>query len=198
MNEPILLVRVVAADDGRVGVLSPGVGWWSAHPHPGALLGPGSRVGLLASLHRRFALVLPDGTAGRTVGTLPRKWSVPVEYGEVLFELAPVDPNDEASTRGGAGALGHPADADLPEGSWAVVSPTDGFFYRRPSPGAEPFVEVGSRIRSGDPLGLVEVMKTFNQILYGDPGFPEEGEVVAIRVGDAEEVRAGQVLMVVR
>jgi biotin carboxyl carrier protein len=198
VNEPILLVRVVAANDGRFRVLSPGVGWWSAHPHPGALVGPGSQVGLFASLHKRFALVLPDPTAGRTVGALPRKWSVPVEYGQVLFELAPVDPNDEAGTRGGAGALGRPADADLPEGGRAVVSPTDGFFYRRPSPGAEPFVEVGTRVRLGDPLGLVEVMKTFNQILFGGPGFPDEAEVVAIRVGDAEEVRAGQVLMVVR
>jgi acetyl-CoA carboxylase biotin carboxyl carrier protein len=155
-------------------------------------------VGLFSSLHRRFALVLPEGTAGRTVGALPRKRSVPVEYGEVLFELAPVDPNDEAGAPVAAAALGRPADADLPEGTWAVVSPTDGFFYRRPSPGAEPFVEVGTRVQSGDPLGLVEVMKTFNQILYGGPGFPDDAEVVAIRAGDAEEVLAGQVLMVVR
>ena len=198
MNEPIVLVRVVPGDDGRVRILSPGVGWWSAHPHPGALVGPGSPVGRFSSLHRRFALVLPEGTAGQTVGTLPRKRSVAVEYGEVLFELAPVDPNDEAGARGAAAALGHPSNADLPEGTWAVVSPTDGFFYRRSSPGAEPFVEVGSRVQAGDPLGLVEVMKTFNQILYGGPGFPEDAEVVEVRAGDAEEVRAGQILMVVR
>ena len=59
-------------------------------------------------------------------------------------------------------------------------------------------VEVGSRVQAGDPLGLVEVMKTFNQILYGGPGFPEDAEVVEVRAGDAEEVRAGQILMVVR
>jgi acetyl-CoA carboxylase biotin carboxyl carrier protein len=155
-------------------------------------------VGLFTSLHRRFALVLPEGTAGRIVGALPRKRSVAVEYGEVLFELAPVDASDEAGAPGAAAALGHPSDADLPEGTRAVVSPTDGFFYRRPSPGAEPFVEVGSRVQAGDPVGLVEVMKTFNQILYGGPGFPEGGEVVEVRAGDAEEVRAGQVLIVVR
>jgi len=198
VNEPIVLVRVVETEEGRVRVLSPGVGWWSAHPHPGALLGPGSRVGIFSSLHRRSVLVLPDGTAGRTVGNLPRKRSVAVEFGEALFELAPVDPNDEAGVGGAAATLGHPSDADLPEGTRAVVSPTDGFFYRRPSPGAAPFVEVGSRIVNGDPLGLVEVMKTFNQIVYGGPGFPDEAEVVEIRADDAEEVRAGRILLVVR
>ncbi len=41
-------------------------------------------------------------------------------------------------------------------------------------------------------------MKTFNQILYEGPGFPDQAEVIEIRVRDAEEVRAGQVLIVVR
>ena len=79
-----------------------------------------------------------------------------------------------------------------------MVSPTDGTFYRGPAPGTRPFVEPGSRVRAGQPLGLVEVMKTFNQIPYGGPGLPEEAEVVEIRCGDAEEVHAGQVLMFVR
>ena len=41
-------------------------------------------------------------------------------------------------------------------------------------------------------------MKTFNQIVYGGGGFPEEATVVEVRCGDAEEVAAGQVLVVVR
>ena len=54
------------------------------------------------------------------------------------------------------------------------------------------------RVRRGDAVGLVEVMKTFNQILYQGPGFPDQAEVVEVRLQDAEEVRAGQVLVVVR
>ena len=47
-------------------------------------------------------------------------------------------------------------------------------------------------------LPLLEVMKTFNQIGYGGAGFPEDAEVVEVRVADRDEVRAGQVLVVVR
>jgi biotin carboxyl carrier protein len=46
------------------------------------------------------------------------------------------------------------------------VAPTNGVFYGRPAPDAEPFVRVGERIAIGQPIGLIEVMKTFNQILF--------------------------------
>jgi acetyl-CoA carboxylase biotin carboxyl carrier protein len=78
-----------------------------------------------------------------------------------------------------------------------VVSPSDGVFYRKPSPDAPAFVEVGASVSAGQAVGLVEVMKTFNQILYGGPGFPEPATVVEIRADDTAEVRAGQVLLVV-
>ena len=47
-------------------------------------------------------------------------------------------------------------------------------------------------------MGLVEVMKTFNQILYDGPGFADQAEVLEIRCEDAQEVHAGEVLIVVR
>ena len=47
-------------------------------------------------------------------------------------------------------------------------------------------------------MGLVEVMKTFNQIQYGWPGLPDEAEVIEIRVEEGAEIRAGQILVVVR
>jgi len=199
VSEPILLARVERGENGRVQVLSPGVGWWWPPPHPGALVGPGTRIGTLQRLGRRFALVLPDGAAGRLMGPLQRDRAIPVEYGQPLFELASVQAAGDAEVvAADAATLGHPSAAGLPAGTWAVVSPTDGIFYRRPAPGAHPFVEPGARVRTGQPLGLVEVMKTFNPIVYGGPGFPEEADVVEVRCVDAEEVRAGQVLVVVR
>ncbi len=198
MNEPILVARVGGSPNGRILVLAPLVGTWTEHPHTGALVGPGSRIGLLSHLTKRFALVLPEGAAGRVAHGLPRDRAVAVEYGQVLFELAAVEAVEGQALSEDAGTLGRPPGADLPPGTWAVLSPTDGVFYRRPSPAAAPFVEEGSRVRSGDPIGLVEVMKTFNQIAYGGPGFPEEAQVVEIRRTDAEEVRAGDVLLVVR
>jgi len=198
MNEPILMAKVEAGEDGRTVVLSPLVGTWTDHPHPGALLGPGSRIGFVARLTHRFALVLPEGTAGQVVAGLPRDRAVAVEHGQTLFELAPLDTAGRQALSMEDSAPGRAAHAGLTPGTWAVVSPTDGVFYRRPSPESPPFVELGSRVRTGDPVGLVEVMKTFNQIIYGGPGLPEEVVVVEVRRNDAEEVGAGEILLVVR
>jgi biotin carboxyl carrier protein len=199
MNEPILLARIERGEDGRARVLSPGVGWWSHHPQAGALLGPGSRIGTFQRLAQGFAMLLPEGAAGRVTGPLPRDLGIPLEYGQLLFELTPVLAAGDAEAAAGHGAvIGHPAATGLAPGTWAVVSPTDGIFYRRAAPGARPFVECGARIHTGQPLGLVEVMKTFHPIVYGGPGFPEAADVLEVRCGDAEEVRAGQVLVVVR
>lgn len=45
-----------------------------------------------------------------------------------------------------------------------VISPIVGTFYRAPNPGAEPFVQVGSRVSVGDVLCIVEAMKLMNSI----------------------------------
>lgn len=191
------MVRVDAGPDGRFVVRSPQVGHWSHHPHPGALMGPGSGVGFLEHLNRRYALVLPDGAAGRLVGEVPKDRLVAVEFGEALFELAPLRADDSAGLEAEARAAGH-LNTGLAAGHHAVVAPTDGVYYRRSAPGARPFVEPGDRVVLGSPLGLIEVMKTFNQIVYGGPGLPEEAEVVEVRAAEAADVRAGQVLIVVR
>lgn len=199
MNEPILLGTVRQEDDGALCVLSPCVGWWSEIPHHGALLGPGSPIGRLYQLNRRFRLVLPDGASGRVTDGLPNQRVTPLEFGQLLFRLAPVRADglgDLASDE--QAALGHPVGLNLPPGTRAILSPTDGVFYRKSAPEVPPFVEVGQRIHVGQAIGLVEVMKTFNQILYEGPGFPDQAEVVDIRAQDAEEVRSGQVLVVVR
>ena len=198
MEEPILVAKVERDDDGTLRVLAPKLGFWSEHPHAGAFLGPGSRAGTIRHLNRRFVVVLPDGTAGRVTAGLPPDRAVAVEYAQTLFVMSPVVGESALAVEADGSTVGHPAGVGLSEGTRAVVSPTDGVFYRGPSPGAPAFTEAGREIRSGDPVGLVEVMKTFNQILYGGPGFPERATVVEVRCGDAEEVRAGKVLVVVR
>jgi acetyl-CoA carboxylase biotin carboxyl carrier protein len=71
-----------------------------------------------------------------------------------------------------------------------IVSPLPGTFYRRPSPDAAPFVEAGTPVESGTVVGLVEVMKQFNDVEAGIAG-----RVIEILVDDGEPVDAGQVLM---
>ncbi|MGA3248152.1 MAG: acetyl-CoA carboxylase [Paraburkholderia sp.] len=71
-----------------------------------------------------------------------------------------------------------------------VVSPLPGTFYRRASPDAPPYVEVGASIEDGTVVGLVEVMKQFS-----DVETTVAGKVTEILVDDGEPVDAGQILM---
>ena len=73
----------------------------------------------------------------------------------------------------------------------AVKSPMVGTAYLRPSPDAKPFIEVGSTVKAGDKLLLVEAMKTFNDIVA-----PRAGKVVMILVSDGSPVEYGQPLVV--
>jgi len=46
----------------------------------------------------------------------------------------------------------------------AIVAPLTGIFYRSPSPQTPAFVQIGSKVASGDVIGLIEAMKLFNEI----------------------------------
>lgn len=75
-------------------------------------------------------------------------------------------------------------------GNWIeVTSPMVGTFYRAPAPDAPSYVEVGSSVRAGDTLCIIEAMKLMNE-LPSDAA----GKIVEICVEDAEPVEYGQVL----
>jgi acetyl-CoA carboxylase biotin carboxyl carrier protein len=88
----------------------------------------------------------------------------------------------------GSAAPAPPA-ADLPG---AVKSPMVGTAYLRASPETKPFVEIGSIVKVGDKLLLVEAMKTFNDIVA-----TRAGKVVSILVEDGSPVEYDQPLMIV-
>ncbi|NVJ51902.1 MAG: acetyl-CoA carboxylase biotin carboxyl carrier protein [Gammaproteobacteria bacterium] len=73
-----------------------------------------------------------------------------------------------------------------------IKSPMVGTFYRSPSPGAKPFVEVGDTVNKGDTLCIVEAMKMMNHIES-----EVSGTVKAILVEDAEPVEFDEVLFVI-
>jgi acetyl-CoA carboxylase biotin carboxyl carrier protein len=73
-----------------------------------------------------------------------------------------------------------------------VPSPMVGTAYRKPSPDAKSFVEIGSRVEIGDKLLLIEAMKTFNDIAA-----PRAGTVTAIFVEDGQPVEYGEPLLVI-
>ena len=74
----------------------------------------------------------------------------------------------------------------------AVLSPMVGTAYRKPSPEAKSFVEIGSKVQAGDKVLLVEAMKTFNEIVA-----PRAGTVTAIFVEDGTPVEYGEPLLVI-
>jgi acetyl-CoA carboxylase biotin carboxyl carrier protein len=73
-----------------------------------------------------------------------------------------------------------------------VVAPMIGTFYRAPSPEGAPFVEIGSAVRKGQPLCLIEVMKLFTTIAT-----EHDGRVVQIGAQNGELVEYGRVLFVI-
>ena len=67
-----------------------------------------------------------------------------------------------------------------------------GTAYRAAEPTAKPFVDIGSVVKAGDPLLIVEAMKTMNQI----PS-PHAGTVLAILFDDGQPVEYGEPLVIV-
>lgn len=75
-------------------------------------------------------------------------------------------------------------------GGKVVNSPMVGTFYRAPSPSSPPFVEVGSQVKAGDVVCIVEAMKMMNQIESEHTGTVEE-----ILVADGDPVEFDQPLI---
>lgn len=82
--------------------------------------------------------------------------------------------------------------ADIGAHPGAVRSPMVGTAYRRPSPGSNAFVEIGSVVKVGEKLLLVEAMKTFNEIVA-----PRAGTVTHIMIEDGQPVEYGEPLIVI-
>ncbi|MDP2620098.1 MAG: acetyl-CoA carboxylase biotin carboxyl carrier protein, partial [Hyphomicrobiales bacterium] len=85
-----------------------------------------------------------------------------------------------------------PAPEDLSKHPGVVASPMVGTAYRAPEPGAAPFVEVGSKVKAGQTLLIVEAMKTMNPI----PA-PKAGTVAAILITDGHPVEYGEPLLII-
>ena len=72
-----------------------------------------------------------------------------------------------------------------------VKAQMPGTFYRRPDPESDPYVEEGDEVSAGDTIGLIEVMKNFNEITV-----EEDGKISKFLVENEDPVDAGQDLVV--
>jgi acetyl-CoA carboxylase biotin carboxyl carrier protein len=91
----------------------------------------------------------------------------------------------------GSPASTHPVDADIE--LEVVKSPIVGTFYRSPEPGAPSFVDIGTTVKKGQVLCIIEAMKLMNEI---DSEY--DGEIVNIYVENGQSVQYGERLFAIR
>lgn len=106
----------------------------------------------------------------------------------VSYQAAPA----AAPVAAAAPVVAAAAPADISKHPGAVPSPMVGTAYRASEPGAKPFVDVGSKVKVGDTLIIIEAMKTMNQI----PS-TRAGTVTQILVEDGQPVEFGEPLVII-
>ncbi|MDH3563833.1 MAG: acetyl-CoA carboxylase biotin carboxyl carrier protein, partial [Gammaproteobacteria bacterium] len=90
-----------------------------------------------------------------------------------------------------APAEGAPVPAAAPAGH-AVASPMVGTFYRSSTPGAAPFVDIGSQVNVGDTLCIIEAMKMMNEIESD-----KAGVIKSILKENGQPVEYGEALFII-
>lgn len=116
----------------------------------------------------------PDGT----------NWQPPMHQPQA----APAAPPSQAPSPSDETA----ADAAPAFKGQTVNSPMVGTFYRSPAPGSKSFVEIGSSVKKGETICIVEAMKMMNQIEAD-----QDGVIEAFLVDDGEPVEFDQPLLVI-
>jgi biotin carboxyl carrier protein len=180
---------LVSDANGERVLRSPDVGWFTLALPRGALVAPGETAGVLTRLGTSFDLRVPTAAHGVIVSDPPDLVRKPVGYGDVLYRFAPLE---------AAHAQQSPSRPTPAASTAALVlrAPQSGRFYHRPAPGEEPFVAIGAIVKDGQPVGMIEVMKTFSHVTWrATRDLPARARVVALSVADGADVKAGDVLL---
>lgn len=111
--------------------------------------------------------------------------------GTVTMTQAPIAAPAVAAPAAAAPAAA-PEPSPPPIRGQQVTAPMVGTFYSGPAPGSKPFVEIGTEVKPGDTLCVIEAMKMMNQI---ESEFA--GRVVSILVENGSPVEFGQPLFVI-
>ncbi len=125
----------------------------------------------------RLSRLQPAGAAA-----IPQVMALPAASAAVPASAPAATPTPSAAA---------PAEPGLPPGN-VVRAPMVGTFYAAATPGAAPFVKVGQQVKVGDPLGVIEAMKMFNQIEA-----EIAGTVVAVVAENGQAVEFDQPLFVI-
>lgn len=138
----------------------------------------------------------PDGSAVELErGGAAQPVAVPISVPAMPAAAAPAPvPEQPAPSPAGAAtpstALTEAASMPAPASAREIAAPMVGVFYAAPAPDAEPFVAVGSKVKAGETLCIIEAMKVLNEVAA-----EADGVVTEICAKDGELVEFGSCLM---
>jgi len=186
------VLELVAREvNGRVQLVSPGVGWFSGALARGESLTAGAHAGFLWTLGVRRRLVVPSGIEGSVGSKPPAKTRAPVGYGDVLYEVV-------AATSARSAAAPTKESRSGAAGELVVRASQAGRFYHRSAPGEPLLCAVGRELEVGTPIGLIEVMKTFTQVVYRpERDMPAKAKILRVLAADAADVDQGAALIAI-
>jgi acetyl-CoA carboxylase biotin carboxyl carrier protein len=119
--------------------------------------------------------------------------AIRISRSSTVVETVMAAPASAAPAQAAAAAVEEQAEtkSDLPDGH-VVTSPMVGSFYAAPSPDSKNFVELGSKVKVGDTLCIIEAMKIFNEIEAD-----KAGTVVAILKEPGDPTEFGEPLFII-
>jgi acetyl-CoA carboxylase biotin carboxyl carrier protein len=117
--------------------------------------------------------------------------AAPVQYVQTVAAPAPAAGAAPAGAVAAPAAPAAPA-AEAPPAGHVVKSPMVGTFYRSSSPGAPAFVEIGSQVKEGDTVCIIEAMKILNEIEAD-----KAGTITQILGENGQAVEYGQPLFII-
>lgn len=173
--------------DGR-DLLAPSVGVFTPVVVKGQLVSPGQSIGTIEVLGVSRPLLVPPGVTGEVTRRAGEGSSrVPVQYDDVLVRLT------DASLSGPSVTPSEEPEAH--DDTLSFVAPMSGRFYSRPSPTEPPFVSSGDTVAQGQTIGLLEVMKTFNRLVYQGETLPDRAVVERIVPEEGDDVARGDIIL---
>jgi acetyl-CoA carboxylase biotin carboxyl carrier protein len=132
---------------------------------------------------------ISEGEESVRISRYPNPGTVSVQ---TIAAPAPAAAPPTPAAAAGAEAVSAAPAAAPPQRGHQVTAPMVGTFYSGPAPGAKPFVEIGTEVKPGDTLCVIEAMKMMNQIES-----EVSGKIVSILVENGTPVEFGQALFVI-
>ena len=146
-----------------------------------------------SELHLKYGDVEVDlRKHGATLAPVAQQRTAFIDPPKAVLPQPPTLLKEQESTKNETGTAVSSSSDAFPAGACMVKSAMVGTFYRKPEPGAQPFVTVGQRVTPDTTVCIIEVMKLMASIRA-----EYSGVVTHILVEDASPVEFGQTLIVI-